>query len=551
MLKLNFKFFKPQILIMRKDIIYKLFVAFSSIFLTVFGVVHAQDKVKATAVVNEVTVFTYGAEISNKVNVNLPKGSMQLYIQNVARDINVNSVQIAGPDGITVLSVSQGARNTVDILSPAHRLIQDSLDLATARKEILVNKQKAAQGALKILNNDQLLGGGGKVDLTDLSKLVDYYQLKSLELNTTIENLTKSISGENKTIARLEQQIRTFTGTGGVLIVQMSNARAFQGTLNISYMASSANWQAYYDLRAKSINDPLDIFYKAKISQSTGVDWKNVKLTLSTGNPSQNGNAPILNPSYAQLNDVRLGNVLASKASGIKIRGISSVNIEAKEAVLDEVVVRGPATTITENQLSATFDIETLYDIMSNGEPHSVTLKEYKHPASFKYYAVPKLDKDAFLLAEVNDFEKLNLVAGEANVIFENMFVGTSYINPNVATDSLNLSMGRDKAITLKRERIMDAKSNQTSGSSKRQIYTYELRIRNGKSAPIEVVLKDQYPISTDKSIEIELTDNGGASVNKETGILTWAINVKPGETKTYRFTFTVKSPKDKVLTFN
>jgi len=131
------------------------------------------------------------------------------------------------------------------------------------------------------------------------------------------------------------------------------------------------------------------------------------------------------------------------------------------------------------------------------------------------------------------------------------MYVGNSYINPSVTSDTLNLSMGRDKAITLKRERIMDVKSNQQSGSSKRQTYTYELRVRNGKSTAIDMLLKDQYPISTDKSIEIELTDNGGAMVNKETGILTWMINVKPGETKTYRFTFTVKSPKDKVVTFD
>src|SRR5690606_18310764 len=197
----------------------------------------------------------------------------------------------------------------------------------------------------------------------------------------------------------------------------------------------------------------------------------NVKLVLSTGNPSQSGTAPVLSPSYATV---------VYPQSGIMIRGAAQQNVlqnrvqsigtrapmqeEVAAADVATKALETPQTTVNENQLSATFDIEVPYDIVSNGQPHSVTLKEYDHPALFKYYAVPKLDKDAFLLAEIKDFEKLNLVPGEANIIFENMFVGQSYINPVITMDTLNLSMGRDKAISIKRERILDAKSTQVSG---------------------------------------------------------------------------------------
>lgn len=513
----------------------------------------AQEKVNATAVVKEVTVFTNGAEVTNKVSVSLPKGSAQLYIQNVARDIDIKNVQLSGPDGITVLSISQGKATESEIINPIHRKLQDSLDLIIAKRSLLVNKQQAAYGALKILNNEQLLSAGGKVDLADLSKLVEYYQIKAVELTSAVEALGISIAAEDKAIARLLEKIRAYTANGGVLVVQMSNAQAIRGELTVSYMTYSANWQAYYDLRAKSITTPLEILYKAKVAQSTGVDWKNVKLTLSTGNPTQNGNAPLLTPAYALFYEP-MGSSLVARNANLKMQNsIQSINvkIEKEDYLYDELKVEGPITTISQNQLSATFDIDIPYDILSNGEPHSVTLKEYVQPATFKYYAVPKLDKDAFLLAEVTDFEKLNLVPGEANIIFENMFVGSSFIDPSVTKDTLNLSMGRDKSIIVKRERIMDAKSSQNSGSSKRQIYTYELRVRNGKSTAIAMLLKDQYPISTDKAIEIELTDNGGAAVNKETGVMTWNIDVKPGETKTYRFTFTVKSPKDRTVNFN
>lgn len=520
--------------------------------------VNAQEKIRANAIVKDVTVFTNGAELINKINVRLPNGSSRLFIQNVARDIDLNTVQISGPDGITVLSVSLAKQEDAEVLSPAHRKAKDSLELIIAKREMLVNKQSAAQGALKILNKDELLGTGAKVDLNDLTKLVDYYQSQAFDLNTTLASLKKSIEVEDKKIRTLQDEIRAYQGVGGQLVVQMSNSKPIQGDLYISYITYSANWNAYYDLRAKSITAPLEILYKAKVSQNTGVDWKNVKLVLSTGNPIQSGTAPLLSASFARYIDPLSSNNYFSQGSmqnrysrGAVVKEVVEEMKLAEVADFSAKKVSLPVTNMIENQLSATFDIENPYDIVSNGEPHSVTLKEFSHPASFKYYAVPKMDKDAFLLADILDFERLNLVPGEANIIFENMFVGTSFLNTNITTDTLSLSMGRDKSISIKRDRIMDAKSNQTSGSSRRQTYSYEIKVRNGKSVPIEMLLKDQYPISTDKSIEIELTQSDGAIINKELGILAWNLNLKPGEVKTVRFTFTVKSPKDKVVSFN
>ncbi|MCA5005971.1 DUF4139 domain-containing protein [Sphingobacterium bovistauri] len=521
---------------------------------------NAQDRINAAAQVKEVTVYANGAELSSSVKVNLPKGSTTLFVQNVAKDLDLRSVQISGPDGITVLSISTQQSGEMEILNPIHRKLKDTLDSAISRREILMNKLNAAQGALKILNNDQLLGGGSKVELGDLTKLVDYYQVKVVELNANISSLKKDIASEDKAIGRLQDKIRVYTGDGGQLIIQMSNAKAIEGIFNISYMTYSANWEAYYDLRAKSVASPLEILYKARVTQFTGVDWKNVKLTLSTGNPSQNGDAPLLNPIYAQYySNQGLFGQLSGRAAGVNVmqNRVQSIGTRAEmensrmEQTEAKKSLSSPVATITENQLSAIFEIDFPYDIASNGLPHSVTLKEFSHPALFKYYAVPKLDKDAFLLAEIKDFEKLNLVPGEANILFENMFVGTSYINPAVTTDTLNLSMGRDKSISIKRERIMDEKSTQVSGGTKRQTYTYELRVRNTKSTAINMLLKDQFPISIDKSIEIDLVDGGGSSVNRETGVLTWMLNVKPAETQTYRFTFTVKYPKDRVVNFN
>ena len=284
--------------------------------------------------------------------------------------------------------------------------------------------------------------------------------------------------------------------------------------------------------------------YKAKVVQNTGIDWKKVKLTLSSGNPNQNNTAPILQAwflrygyprTYGYTNDdTKMNEVVVTSAVGIKRKDYESSISNY--------------TTINENQLNVSFDIDIPYDILSNGKAHSVALKDLKLPATYKYYAVPKVEKEAFLLAEISEYSKFNLLPGEANIIFEGMYVGKTMINPNQTSDTLNLSMGRDKKIAIKREKIADKSGTKFLSGYKEQTFTYDITVKNNKKEAIEMLLKDQYPISTDKEITIELLDNGKAKVNLETGILTWDIKLGAGETKKFRISYKVKYPKDKFI---
>ena len=160
-------------------------------------------------------------------------------------------------------------------------------------------------------------------------------------------------------------------------------------------------------------------------------------------------------------------------------------------------------TTVAENQQNVSFDIDIPYDIMCNGKAHSVALKEIKLPASYKYYAAPRVEKEAFLLAEINDYSKYNLLQGEANIIFESMYVGKTVINPNQTADTLNLSMGRDKKISIKREKVVDKSGTKFLSSYKEQTFTYDITVRNNKKEDVNMLLKDQYPLSSDKEITL------------------------------------------------
>jgi uncharacterized protein (TIGR02231 family) len=188
------------------------------------------------------------------------------------------------------------------------------------------------------------------------------------------------------------------------------------------------------------------------------------------------------------------------------------------------------------------------YDIISGGRVQSVSIKEGIIPASFKHFAIPKLDRDPFLLARLSSWDSLSLMPGIANIIMDNVYLGKSFINPNTTEDTLDISMGRDKRISIKRTQVKEFTSTKVKGDTKTETHTVEIIIKNNKRQAVDLSIKDQFPISRMKEVEVVLTESGSAEKNMETGILTWNINLKPNESVKFRFSYTVKYAKDKVL---
>ncbi|HEX7870593.1 MAG TPA: DUF4139 domain-containing protein, partial [Chryseobacterium sp.] len=346
--------------------------------------------------------------------------------------------------------------------------------------------------------------------------------------------------------------------SSGKLIVQVMNNVAGAVPLEISYLTNNAAWTPFYDLRTESVSAPINMMYKAQVVQNTGIDWKKVKLTLSSGFPNQNNQAPMLSSWFLRNDIVQANYGYRQKSKMNQLQGrVAGFAVDQEYKKSETEVMAAPVlaessvsnyTTVEENQLNVSFDIDIPYDILSNGKVHSVSLKEIKLPASYKYYAVPKAENEAFLLAEIADYSKYNLLRGEANIIFEGMYVGKTFIEPNQTSDTLNLSMGRDKKVSIKREKVADKSGTKFLSSKKEQTFTYDITIRNNKKEAVELLLKDQYPLSTNKEIEVELLQSDSAKVNTETGILTWQLQLKPNETRKIRISYRVKYPKDQTL---
>lgn len=534
-------------------------ILFIVLFICAFA--KAQKPIFTTAKVKAATVYFNAAEISQTASTTLPAGTSEVVIKNVASYLNENSVQIGAPANVTVLSV-QFTNNYIseyetDSKSPLIKRVNDSIVLVQKELQKVNNTINSETKTMQLLDrNQQVSGTNSGLNVAELMKMVDYYKNKQNEIANNINTLTDKQKKLNETLQKLNNKLEIDSNkeektSSGKLIVQVMNSTAGIVPLEISYLTQSASWAPFYDLRTQSVNAPINMVYKAQVVQNTGVDWKKVKLTLSSGYPNQNNQAPILS-SWFLRNNANYGynqraaaNQIQSSAYGMMKEKKSGDALAAP--VMEESTISN-YTTVSENQLNIVFDIDIPYDILSNGKVHSVSLKEIKLPATYKYYAVPKVENEAFLLAEIADYSKYNLLQGEANIIFEGMYVGKTFIEPNQTSDTLNLSMGRDKKVSIKREKVADKSGTKFLSSRKEQTFTYDITVRNNKKELVELLLKDQYPLTTNKEIEVELLQSDSAKVNAETGILTWQLQLKPNETKKIRISYRVKYPKDQVL---
>jgi TonB-dependent SusC/RagA subfamily outer membrane receptor len=580
------------------------------------------NSVKAS--LNAVTVYRQGAEMNHQAKAQLGNGNNELVIENISNALDPNSIQVNCDGNVTVMGIEFSTDYLKEeVKSPALRLLEDSVERISREMDKTRSSINIVNDLISVLKaNKEIKGTQTGLSVAELMKLMEYFKTKSGELQNDLAAFNQQQIKQDKQLKKLTEQIaeeqKKNTRSAGKLILQLNCAIAGKYDFNISYVTQNAYWAPFYDLRAASITAPLKIVYRAKIFQTTGIDWQQVKLSLSTSTPSQTGNAPLfnswflsyINPVNYYNNTLALQNSipgLSGKAAGVALNEVVVVGYGAASnfddsdkrreeaepvyivngnemsatefrkirpgAIKTKQVLKDAAATniygsrashgailvtlkdglddyitVSDKELNVTFDIDLPYDVPTNGKAQTAVLKEYQVPATYQFYAVPKLDKEVFLLAQIADWEKLNLLPGEANIIFEGTYIGKSFIDPSSTQDTLNLTIGRDKRVVVKREKLMDFSSVKFLGANKKQIFTYEITVKNNKKEAISMLLKDQYPLSQNKEIEVELLQSDGASINAETGVLNWKLQLAPNESKKVRISYSVKYPKDKVL---
>jgi uncharacterized protein (TIGR02231 family) len=183
-------------------------------------------------------------------------------------------------------------------------------------------------------------------------------------------------------------------------------------------------------------------------------------------------------------------------------------------------------TTSQQTAFATEYEIGLPYSIPSDGKSHTVQVKSQKLQAVYKYHAVPKHDKDVFLVAHMTGWQDLGFISGPTSIYYEGAYAGTSYLNTEQTEDTLLVSLGRDPSIAVTREKVKDIEGNKTIGGNRVKEYRFEITVRNTRKESVSVLLHDQLPVSMDKEIEVKATEISGAETDAATN--TWVYGEIP-----------------------
>lgn len=530
--------------------------------------VDAQNTVDLNPAVKKVTIYLSGAIVTHEVQAQLPEGKSTVVFHGLPSNLDKESIQLASTGEITILSVTAYE----DYLSESKKNVNtkkwaDSVNVLQDELERLKNEMDIMQDGKNLLDeNRKTEGANNGTNAATVKAMYDYYVHQVAHIDDSLMYMRKkqrTILGKLDRINKEMHEWKSRTDTlASSIEAIVSCDHAQELGFRLSYLTWEAGWTPYYDLRTKDIKHGPELTYKANVYQHTGEDWNNIDITLSTSNPSVNQTAPVLSPDYLYVYSNSsyqgYGSGAAKQRSNYPNTPAPAAN-QNYEMDKQEIVVDGSrannytsttvASTTNESQLAVEFHIDIPYTLPTDGKSHSVDVKKFTLPVIYRYQATPKLRQDAFLMADVIHWEDLDLLPGEVNIYYGGAYVGKSYISAQSTTDTISFSFGTDKKIIVKREKIKELCSTKWIGTNKTQAFAYSITIRNTHTDSLNVEVYDQVPVTTNKDIEVTVTDKGGAEQNAETGKLTWKIPLAPGETKKLTFSYSVKYPKDDIIT--
>lgn len=504
--------------------------------------------------ITEAKVFLSGVQVVRTASATIPAGSSTIVFTGLAQGVDPQSIQVTGKGGYNILSVNHRInyltespkKKEIEELQERIKKFEKDYAFEKAMQDVWVNEEQ-------LLNKNSAIGGQQNgLTAAQLTAVNDYVRERLKITKTNWLAQQEKLNSLHVEAEKLRQQLSTLQSQAprptSEVVVEITSSVEVSATFAITYYVGGAGWIPAYDLRAKGVGQPIDLLMKAQVTNNTGEDWSKVELSLSSGNPTLGGVMPNLNPwtlymhRPMQMESISSRPRMKTSAYAPPAAAYSEMDEKKYEDMEANYMVNN---TVAYRTTTSEFVIETPFTIPSDGVPHTVGVKNHSIAASYKHYATPKLDKDAFLYARTTGWEDLNLLPGEANVFFEGTFVGQSYLQLDMPKDTLDISLGRDKGVVVERVKRKASNEKAVIGGSRTVTIGWDLTIRNTKGTSVDLEVRDQHPMSPQSEIEVKLVEKGGAAVNENNGMLIWNINLAAKETKKLGFAYTVKHPKD------
>ena len=525
--------------------------------------------VDATSAIDTVTVYPDGATVTRVIAIDLASGDSTLVAKDFPLSLDPSSLRVEGEAGAKLTIGTIDARppravppvnlseldKRIEALKDERADLQGAIDAAAARRKFAQRFADASPAGL-----------GEKGEARPITEWRAAFTAVAEEVaaaETAIRDASRKQREIDRQIAQLEGDRSAKPPNKLEVRIDVASAAATKATLRVTYAVRNARWLPLYDARldtgGKDRKPQLELVRRAEVTQSTGEDWSNVTLGVSTVRIARGGSAPELGSLVAQYPQIPKPRALGSVSDMAMPAPAAAPMLRKVEAAQDKDQYDLPRQRADEQQavaeigdFQATFKIPGRVSLGAAEGAKSLRIASMSVPADLAVRAAPVQDPTAFLEASFKQTDDTTLLPGKVAIYRDGVFVGRGKLAASAKDDIVRLGFGADDKVKV--ERAVLKRNEGSAGllvtTSKTDERAFKTTVRNGHDFPIHVAIEDQLPVSENDEIVVEMlpatTPPTAKDIRDKRGVLEWSFDAKPGEARDINFAWRVRWPKDK-----
>jgi len=528
----------------------------------------AVPDVKAPSHIDGVTVYRSTARVSRVARFELAAGAGRVVLAGLPDQLDDDSIRVTGKGaararlfGVTVERVTgeaaadaeaRAAESRIEALGDDDRVLEDRISAARTRAKF-VESLRSTYGEERAKNL-----AVRPVAAREWAELTAFVQA---ELDAAAKDLRGAEQARRELARKIAQaradldKLRAKRGqTTKTVAVEVEAERAGAFELALSYVIPSAGWRPIWDARLQPEASRMELSFLGAVWQSSGEDWSDVTLSVSTAQPGAGVYVPKLEPVYLTRFDPRpppRPMPLASAPAMARSKGPSmpEAPLAAGEAYAEQKIeMEAPVATVEEGLLAATFTAPRRESVDGSGQPRKISLARFPLDAKLVRTAAPRLEPVAFLTAKAVNETGFPLLAGDVGVYVGDDFAGRAALPFTPAGGELELAFGRDVRVEVDRK-VLERKRESAGLLTKDDVVRYRVRIavKNRYAAPVELKLLDLVPVSRDEKIKVELLEGTTAATREDPerpGVRIHELALASKEEKVIELRYLVRTPK-------
>jgi uncharacterized protein (TIGR02231 family) len=527
------------------------------------GQARAAD-VDAQSAVDAVTVYPDGASVTRVVTLDLPAGENSAVLKDFPLTLDPSSLRVEGEAGAKLTIGAIDAKppraappvnlpeldKRIEALKDERANLQGAIDAATARRKFAERFAETSPAGI-----------GDKGEARPIAEWRAAFAAVGEEVasaDTAIRDAERKQRELDREIARAEQDRAQKPPNKLEVRIDLAAAAATKATLRVTYAVRNARWMPLYDARldtgAKDRKPALELVRRAEITQSTGEDWSNVALSVSTVRTARGGNAPDLNSLIVQYpQPPRPAQSVSGGAMDYAKPLLRAAPApQAPEQFTERRRLDEQEAAAEVGGFQVMFKIPGRVSLSASEGAKSLRVSTVTLAPDLAVRAAPVKDPTAFLEASFKQNEDAPLLPGRVAIYRDGVFVGRGQMAAAGKDETVRLGFGADDKIKIERSVL---KRNEGSAglivtTSKTDERSFKTTVRNGHDFPIRVAIEDQLPVSENEDIVVEMlpstTAPTASNIRDKRGVLEWAFEAKPGEVRDINFAWRIRWPKDK-----